>query len=150
MQLTKFSIRRLAAVALVASAAAGAAGCSDDDDAEDEPAIDQITLTIGAVSITSLSGNPPTGTTTIPRGNHVVTVVAKTAGGVTIPLTTTEFELRITSSNNAVASYSMSTSNSLAGTLNAATAGTATLTVLMYHKLEGHDDYSVTLPITVQ
>ena len=151
MHTSIFSIRRLGAMALVAAAAGGTIACSDDKDVDDEPEIGQITLTIGTVNVNSLAGNPPSGTTTIPRGNHIVTVVAKTSQGVTIPITTSEFELRITSSNNAVASYSMSTSNSLAGTLNAAAAGNATLNVQLFHKEEGHADYTIlALPITVQ
>ena len=149
MQSHRFSIRRLAALALIALVASGTAACSDDEDEDDEPSIGQITLQIGSVTINSIGGNPPSTPVVIPRGNHAVTVTTRASNGQTITLSPSEFELRITSTNNAVASYSKATA--FGGTLNAAAAGSATLNVQLFHLVENHPDYEIrTLPITVQ
>ena len=143
------SLRGAAATAMLVLATTGLAGCGSSDEPDTEPEIGQITLQIGAVAVNSVGGNPPSTATVLPRGNHVVTVLARTSNGQTITLDPTEFELRITSSNSAVASYSRNTA--LGGTLNAAAAGTATLNVQLYHLLEGHADYQIqTLNVTVQ
>jgi hypothetical protein len=148
MRTTHTALRRVAGILALSVTAFGLIACSDDD-VDDEPEIQQIRLVIGTQTFTSIGGNPPTGSVVIPRGAHPVTVTALTASGGVITLDSREFELRITSSNTAVANYTKA--SAFSGILAASAAGTTTLNVQLYHLVEMHADYTLaSMAITVQ
>lgn len=137
-------LRRCTSVAALSFLVLGATAC-DDDDPPEEPEIEQIRLNVGTVVINSVSEQPPTQAVSIPRGTHTVTLTAMTASGQTINLSS-EFELRIDSSNTNVLTH---TRSGLGGTINALAVGTSNLTVEVFHIGEGHSDYTVVFSVTV-
>lgn len=143
--LTRTLPRRLTRMAAIGLLVTGVAACDDDPVEPPEEEITQVTLTVGSVSGTSISMQPPATTMSVPRGTHNVTVSAR--GEQTVNFDLSEFELRIT---NATAGLTFTRTGPLTGTIAVPNAGSFSFRLALFHIEEEHEDYVVqTWPLTV-
>ena len=131
-----------------------AAACDDDDPVEPDPEPETATirLQIGTQTINMATSNGA-----ITGGPVVITRATATplsatflrADGTPDPVVqASTFELRIATVSGGV---TFSRTGAFAGTLTGPTAGAASVSVLLYHLSEQHEEYGpFTMPITVQ
>ena len=146
------TLRRNAPFAAVLALTAFAMpGCDDSVEPEPEPEVETLRLTIGTqtVSVNIDSGVITGGPVVIQRGNTNLLAVFLRADGTPDPLVTaTTFRLEVTSSNNAVLTFTRS--GPFTGTLNGLQAGTATVSFALFHLEENHNEWERSVSIQVQ
>jgi hypothetical protein len=147
------AVRALRAAAVLSTLALAAA-CSDDDEltGEDEPDIESVRLVI-----TPSGGTPTTyvvtanGATPSPVqlrvGTSTIVATPLDASNQTIG-EASEFELRI---SGLPAGVTFTQSGTLSATIaaTAATTTNANVSAIMWHRSEGHDDYTANFPLRV-
>ena len=148
---TAFRLNRFMILAF-SFALMGTLGACDDDpvEPEEEPEVETVRLTIGGQVITMVSGNPPSSPITITRAAHAVAAVYLRADGSNETLVTSaEFELRLVPANSSILTFT--TAGAFGGTLTGVAAGSTTMRLELFHKVEGHADFTVTnIAVTVQ
>jgi len=144
------STRTFLKLAVIAILATGAACDDDTAEPDDEPDVRTIRLTIGAQVFNQVRGNPTP--VTVARGaNSLNAIFLRADGQVETRVTPNEFELRVTTANNGVLTFTRS--SAFAGVLTGVAAGSTTMTVCLFHLQEGHcePDVEVTgIAVTVQ
>jgi hypothetical protein len=141
---------RLAAYVVLPLVAALSAltGCGSDPVEPEEPEIGSIRLTVGSQTLVITEGGPQ-GTLTISGASSSVSVAFFDDVGDSMTLDADEFELRLTPANTGVLTFTRT--GAFTGTLNRVSAGSTTMTVSAYHKVEQHDDFGPhTVSVTVQ
>lgn len=148
-----FRISRKTPFAKIAAAAAlvvGLTACDDDPtDVEPEPDVEAVRLVIGTTTVTISGGVVTGGPVTIPVGDTNVTATFLNSAGVQDPIAhSDEFELRIESSDDAIASFT--STGDFTGTIHGNATGSAVLDIQLFHIAEQHEDFEQPLPITVE
>lgn len=139
------TLRVAATMALVGFAAA----CNGSTDAEPEPQIATVRITVGTQTVSISETGQQTGTLSIPQGNTAVAVAWLRADGSVDPVVNSEdFEVRIVPQGSTGISFTPA--GPFAGTLNATTAGQKVVQVQLYHIEEQHDEFGQNLTLTVQ
>ena len=140
--------------AVLLPALAFAAACGDDDGptGNDEPEIESVRLTITpsggtAVPYTVTANGSTPSPVALRVGTSTITAVPLDAAGQTID-EATEFELRL---SGLPAGVTFTTNGTLTApvTATAATATNAQVSAVMWHRSEGHDDYTANFPLRV-
>ena len=143
--------RRIVPFASALAMPLAAAACGDDPaEPHDDPAenVTAVRLTIGAQTVTVRTSGVTGGPVVLSVGSNLVSAVFLDRDGDVVGGLQDEFELHIESP---VSSITFTRSSAFAGSLNATQAGAATtLTVELFHIEEGHGDFEVQLPVTVQ
>lgn len=152
--------RSLLMAALVASSAL-LAGCDDDpaEPVEPEPEFNRVEFTLTSGGTTRVDTVTTTGTQTgnrmFPTGTTTVSVTntrfLKADGTVDPVVTAADFELRgSTDGTSAGVTFALTQGESFRGTIAGLTAGTRTIRMLLFHKVEGHEDFSQILTLVIQ
>ena len=139
------ALRVAATMALVGFAAA----CSGSTDAEPEPDIASVRITVGTQSVSISETGQQTGTLTVAQGNTPVVVAWLRADGSVDPVVNSEeFEVRMIAQGSTGITFTPA--GPFAGTLNATSAGQKVVQVQLYHLEEAHDEFGQNLTFTVQ
>ena len=144
---------RATRAALVLSTLALAAACDDDEvTGDDEPEIESVRLVVtptgGTATTYTVTANGATPSPVQLRvGTSTIVATPLAANGATID-EASEFELRM---SGLPAGVTFTRSGTLSATIAATTATTANATVsaIMWHRTEGHDDYTANFPLRV-
>jgi hypothetical protein len=147
------AFRTLRTAALLSTLALAAA-CDDDDDitGDDEPEIESVRLVItpsgGTATTYTVTANGATPSPVQLRvGTSAIVATPLDASGRTIA-EAPEFELRMSGLPTGVA---FTRSGTLTATISATAATTtnANVSAIMWHRSEGHDDYTANFPLRV-
>lgn len=139
------ALRVAATVALVGFTAA----CNGSTDAEPEPDIATVRITVGAQTVSISETGQQSGTLTIAQGSTPVTVAWLSPGGSVDPVVNSEeFEVRMIAQGSTGITFTPA--GPFAGTLNATSAGQKVVQVQLYHLEEAHDEFGQNLTLTVQ
>jgi hypothetical protein len=147
------AFRTLRTAALLSTLALAAA-CDDDDDitGDDEPEIESVRLVItpsgGTATTYTVTANGATPSPVQLRvGTSTIVATPLDASGRTID-EASEFELRMSGLPTGVA---FTRSGTLTATISATAATTtnANVSAIMWHRSEGHDDYTANFPLRV-
>ena len=151
--------RRLPAFRTVRTAAllstlALAAACDDDDDitGDDEPEIESVRLVVtpsgGTATTYTVTANGATPSPVQLRvGTATIVATPLDASGGTID-EASEFELRMSGLPTGV-TFTQSGTLTATITATAATTTNANVSAIMWHRSEGHDDYTANFPLRV-
>jgi hypothetical protein len=148
------AFRAVRTAALLSTLALAATACDDDDDltGEDEPDIESVRLVItpagGAATTYTVTANGATPAPVQLRvGSSTIVATPLAANGQTIG-ESSEFELRMSGLPTGV---TFTQSGTLTATIaaTAATTTNATVSAIMWHRSEGHDDYTANFPLRV-
>ena len=147
------TVRALRTAALLSTLALAAA-CDDDDEltGDDEPEIESVRLVVtpsgGAATTYTVTANGATPSPVQLRvGTATIVATPLDAGGRTID-EASEFELRMSGLPTGV-TFEQSGTLSATITATAATTTNATVSAIMWHRSEGHDDYTANFPLRV-
>jgi hypothetical protein len=139
------AFRRYAHLAFAALLATSVA-CDDDDtvEPENEPAVQSMTLTVGASTVTiNKTTGIPSGDLIVAAGANTVTATWKKVDGSDETLiTSADFDLRIVPTDNT--KFTWAPNGAFGGTLTVtglAAASSTTAQVSLFHKGEQHDDF---------
>lgn len=148
------AFRAVRTAAILSTLALSATACDDDDEitGDDEPEIESVRLVV-----TPAGGTPTTYTVTangatpspvqLRVGTSSIVATPLDANGQTID-EASEFELRMSGLPTGVTfTQSGTLSASIAAT--AATTSNANVSAIMWHRSEGHDDYTANFPLRV-
>jgi hypothetical protein len=147
------TVRALRTAALLSTLALAAA-CDDDDDltGEDEPEIESVRLVVtpsgGTATTYVVTANGATPSPVQLRvGTSTIVATPLEANGRTID-EASEFELRMSGLPTGV---TLTPSGTLTTTITATAATTtnANVSAIMWHRSEGHDDYTAVFPLRV-
>jgi hypothetical protein len=148
------AFRAVRTAALLSTLALAATACDDDDDltGEDEPDIESVRLVItptgGAATTYTVTANGATPSPVQLRvGTSTIVATPLDASGRTID-EASEFELRM---GGLPAGVTFTQSTTLAATITATAATTtnAQVSATMWHRTEGHGDYTANFPLRV-
>lgn len=153
--------RSLLMAALVATSALFAA-CDDDPTEpppEPEPEFNRVEFTLTGGGQTRVDTITTTGTQTgnrtFPTGTTTVAVTGtrflKADGTVDPVVTAADFELRgSTDGTSTGVTFTLTAGQSFQGSIAGLTAGTRTIRMQLWHKVEGHADFSQILTLVIQ
>jgi hypothetical protein len=134
-----------AAVPLVVALSALTA-CEDDPVEPEEPEIGTVRLTLGSQTL-NLEGGA-TVSATISGASTAVSATFLADDGSALALDEDEFEIRLLPQTSGVVTFSRS--GAFSGALSRVAAGSVVVDVEVFHKIEGHEDFSARLSLTVQ
>ena len=147
------AFRAVRTAALLSTLALAATACDDDDiTGEDEPEIESVRLVVtpagGTATTYTVTANGATPSPVQLRvGTSTIVATPLDASGRTID-EASEFELRM---SGLPAGVTFTQSGTLSATIaaTAATTTNATVSAIMWHRSEGHDDYTANFPLRV-
>lgn len=126
------------------------AACSEEDEVEQEPDVAIIEINFGGNSVRINSAGTVTGgSLTFPIGQTNVTARFLRANGSEDPLATEEeFELRIVPGSTAIATFT--SLGGFDGRITGIAAGTTLTRFQLFHIEEQHEDFEVSVNITIE
>ncbi|MDF1505035.1 hypothetical protein PYV61_18945 [Roseisolibacter sp. H3M3-2] len=148
------AFRLVRTAALLSTLALAVTACDDDDDVtgDDEPDIESVRLVVtpsgGTPTTYTVTANGATPTPVQLRvGTSTIVATPLDAGGATID-ESSEFELRM---SGLPAGVTFTQSGTLSATIaaTAATTTSANVSAIMWHRSEGHDDFTANFPLRV-
>ena len=146
---TTFAFGRALRTAAVMALIGFASACNGSTDADPEPEIASVRITVGAQVVNISETGQQTGALTVAQGNTPVTVAWLRADGTPDPVVNSEdFEVRLVAQGSTGISFTPS--SPFAGTLSATSAGQKVVQVQLFHLDEQHDEFGQNLTLTVQ
>jgi hypothetical protein len=135
-------------VVVLLTAALLVPACSDDE-VEPEPQVAFVEVSIGATVLRiNEQGTVTGGSLSIPIGPTAISVrFLKADGSVESLVTAAEFELRVTTNNTGIATFTRG--GPFNGTITGVAAGSTNVTFLAWHLQENHEDFATTTSLTV-
>lgn len=150
MFVTQRIFRGLRFGALMLALSLSAAACDDGPtEADDEPEVESIRLTVGGTQTVTLTDNSQSGPVRIPANTAVpVTAEFLRANGTPDPLVNTQdFRLDVTPLGGGV---SFQRTAPFGGTIIATETGSRNVRVELFHIGEGHEELTTNLTLTVE
>ena len=154
------SPRRSVLMAAVIASSALFAACDDDPvEPEPEPTFNRVEFTLTSGNTTRVdtvnTSGAQNGNNTFPPGTTTVTVAGvrflRPDNTVDPAVTAADFELRHSATGTSTGvTFALATGQSFQGTISGLTTGTRTIRMLLWHKAEGHEDFSQILTLVIQ